>query len=103
MSRSSGTVEGEPELSPQCRAILDAHGIDYSLQARGTKEFAKRVAPLLPTIGVMPQGDGKSRHSNAIVVVDKDGNIAAITPRSEERRVGKECVSTCRSRCSPFQ
>src|SRR3546814_11334726 len=23
------------------------------------------------------------------------------TLRSEERRVGKECVSTCRSRCSP--
>src|SRR3546814_11854136 len=23
-------------------------------------------------------------------------------PRSEERRVGKECVSTCRSRGSPF-
>src|SRR3546814_13675782 len=22
--------------------------------------------------------------------------------RSEERRVGKECVSTCRSRCSPY-
>src|SRR3546814_15507617 len=22
--------------------------------------------------------------------------------RSEERRVGKECVCTCRSRCSPF-
>src|SRR3546814_11674723 len=25
------------------------------------------------------------------------------TPRSEERRVGKECVSTCRSRGSPDQ
>src|SRR3546814_1840278 len=25
-----------------------------------------------------------------------------ITPRSEERRVGKECVSTCRSRWSPY-
>src|SRR3546814_12691494 len=24
------------------------------------------------------------------------------TIRSEERRVGKECVSTCRSRCSPY-
>src|SRR3546814_15117574 len=24
-----------------------------------------------------------------------------LTPRSEERRVGKECVSTCRSRWSP--
>src|SRR3546814_13408591 len=23
-------------------------------------------------------------------------------PRSEERRVGKECVSTCRSRCSTY-
>src|SRR3546814_13894845 len=25
-----------------------------------------------------------------------------IFDRSEERRVGKECVSTCRSRCSPY-
>src|SRR3546814_14924933 len=25
----------------------------------------------------------------------------AMDVRSEERRVGKECVSTCRSRCSP--
>src|SRR3546814_18655257 len=25
----------------------------------------------------------------------------ATTSRSAERRVGKECVSTCRSRCSP--
>src|SRR3546814_11130523 len=29
-----------------------------------------------------------------------DEEIAAL--RSEERRVGKECVSTCRSRWSPF-
>src|SRR3546814_14199438 len=27
----------------------------------------------------------------------------AFAPRSEERRVGKECVSTCRSRWSPYQ
>src|SRR3546814_15749418 len=25
-----------------------------------------------------------------------------VEPRSEERRVGKECVSTCRSRWSPY-
>src|SRR3546814_20437263 len=31
-------------------------------------------------------------------------HIARVLPqlRSEERRVGKECVSTCRSRCSPY-
>src|SRR3546814_15338032 len=27
----------------------------------------------------------------------------AVPTRSEERRVGKECVSTCRSRWSPYQ
>src|SRR3546814_11407308 len=28
--------------------------------------------------------------------------VAALFPRSEERRVGKECVSSCRSRWSPY-
>src|SRR3546814_16046747 len=30
------------------------------------------------------------------------GIISNPAPRSEERRVGKECVSTCRSRWSPY-
>src|SRR3546814_16896842 len=40
--------------------------------------------------------------------IDDDGGEATamhrVTPelRSEERRVGKECVSTCRSRWSPY-
>src|SRR3546814_6612500 len=32
----------------------------------------------------------------------RDVAILASSPRSEERRVGKECVSTCRSRWSPY-
>src|SRR3546814_7052003 len=31
-----------------------------------------------------------------------DGDAAALLRRSEERRVGKECVSTCSSRWSPY-
>src|SRR3546814_11040931 len=31
-----------------------------------------------------------------------DETIAAFVARSAERRVGKECVSTCRSRWSPY-
>src|SRR3546814_20964342 len=31
-----------------------------------------------------------------------EGKLATLRERSEERRVGKECVSTCRSRWSPF-
>src|SRR3546814_19704198 len=37
------------------------------------------------------------RKSYATFLIDSDGTTA----RSEERRVGKECVSTCRSRWSP--
>src|SRR3546814_6257949 len=37
-------------------------------------------------------GNGPGHHA-AVAVVDH---------RSEERRVGKECVSTCRSRWSPY-
>src|SRR3546814_1142895 len=33
---------------------------------------------------------------------DKDQKQLGKTLRSEERRVGKECVSTCRSRWSPY-
>src|SRR3546814_16941591 len=29
-------------------------------------------------------------------------DLQGVRTRSEERRVGKECVSTCRSRCSPY-
>src|SRR3546814_5183110 len=34
--------------------------------------------------------------------MDDIAGVAAKRDRSEERRVGKECVSTCRSRWSPY-
>src|SRR3546814_20781298 len=34
--------------------------------------------------------------------LSRGASSAAASPRSEERRVGKECVSTCRSRWSPY-
>src|SRR3546814_9848286 len=42
--------------------------------------------------------------AKAAAWVKEFGGTAARTPkaRSEERRVGKECVSTCRSRWSPY-
>src|SRR3546814_52646 len=49
-----------------------------------------------------------SRHVIVVGLSDHDGRLslpslrAFITNRSEERRVGKECVSTCRSRWSPY-
>src|SRR3546814_10361754 len=40
------------------------------------------------------------RHGDALPLVRSDTPMA---DRSEERRVGKECVSPCRSRWSPYQ
>src|SRR3546814_10516626 len=45
------------------------------------------------------QGDAHFAHRGAHVRL---GQRATASPRSEERRVGKECVSTCRSRWSPY-
>src|SRR3546814_4267109 len=36
------------------------------------------------------------------IEIQKDGRSLSENERSEERRVGKECVSTCRSRWSPY-
>src|SRR3546814_15630309 len=35
-------------------------------------------------------------------LADRGISLSLLERRSEERRVGKECVSTCRSRCSPY-
>src|SRR3546814_8507045 len=37
-----------------------------------------------------------------LLVHDEYGHFDGLVTRSEERRVGKECVSTCRSRWSPY-
>src|SRR3546814_6085311 len=44
------------------------------------------------------------RHGERLLLVmgDQDEGDADGALRSEERRVGKECVSTCRSRWSPY-
>src|SRR3546814_18393639 len=47
--------------------------------------------------------DGAQAHAllvGAVLVID--GLAMRTAPRSEERRVGTECVSTCRSRWSPY-
>src|SRR3546814_6717292 len=59
------------------------------------------LAPLPPYVrmpDVLPRCEGERP------LVDDDALVAIgfTSGRSEERRVGKECVSTCRSRWSPY-
>src|SRR3546814_6443893 len=49
-----------------------------------------------PTVGMKIKGQ------QTFVVAEYDYGYIPPMLRSEERRVGKECVSTCRSRWSPY-
>src|SRR3546814_6998589 len=58
-------------------------------------------------LGLRPHGHGGGHTRAATTLVAPTGGAGEIEghpphPRSEERRVGKECVSTCRSRWSPY-
>src|SRR3546814_17140678 len=58
------------------------------------------VRPGVALYGVAPLAD---RPNPMAQVVRLTGRILQVRDvRSEERRVGKECVSTCRSRWSPY-
>src|SRR3546814_72519 len=46
-------------------------------------------------------GNGGAISPDFCVPIAMPGMLRRL-PRSEERRVGKECVSTCRSRWSPY-
>src|SRR3546814_18787416 len=76
------------------------------------KDYAKKHAMVI----VVPiyEEDITGVYYNTCAVIDADGSylgkyrkthipqVAGFYERSEERRVGKECVSTCRSRWSPY-
>src|SRR3546814_1286504 len=76
--------------SDVCSSDLDAK---ISIVGIGFSRGAEEVAALLRMI----EERGIQDPTGAEYTYHKDGLI-----RSEERRVGKECVSTCRSRWSPY-
>src|SRR3546814_11408296 len=52
--------------------------------------------------GMVPKFADANDQANFDEHFRKDVEAVATGQRSEERRVGKECVSTCRSRWSPY-
>src|SRR3546814_8467896 len=78
--------------------------ISHSATAAGGKFFLALGKSCPPLTAPLPEAI-----SLKIQVSQRDagrrrtcGGAQAQAPRSEERRVGKECVSTCRSRWSPY-
>jgi gamma-glutamyltranspeptidase/glutathione hydrolase len=78
LSRIGEVVAGAPVLHPKTVELLRAKGIDSSPEGQRTEAYAKALASLLPELyGAGPSSD--PHHSNAVVVIDKDGDIAVMT------------------------
>src|SRR3546814_12885909 len=73
---------------PSDRSLTAIETPDQVYSWNDVEEMSGRLASLLQALG-LPAG------ARVAVQVEK-------SPRSEERRVGKECVSPCRSRWSPY-
>src|SRR3546814_6913631 len=79
------------KVSEEIRARLAGR---YVRDPQVTVNF-KSSDNLLATQSMLVTVDGQVNKAGAYPVVGR-------ATRSEERRVGKECVSTCRSRWSPY-
>src|SRR3546814_12342846 len=92
-----------PASLPPLREVIARHGLGarkalgqhFLLDLNLTGRIA-RAAPRLAQGTVIEIGPGPGGLTRALLA---EG--AARVVRSAERRVGKECVSTCRSRWSP--
>src|SRR3546814_12976329 len=87
-------LEGLEAGAPKGTSVAYAKGASYAFEDAGKSDgFAEAIA--------------LAQKSDVIIAAmgerwDMTGEAASRTSRSEERRVGKECVSTCRSRRSPY-
>src|SRR3546814_11800246 len=113
MERPGGTTDFGPRatVGPLVRGMQDRDSppslddLDARLRkARGSvDEQARRSEMLSPNLPGSAMGLAFRVGVELVAGVAVGAGIGyALDRRSEERRVGKECVSTCRSRWSPY-
>src|SRR3546814_11207736 len=90
-----------PVVLPGFRAFLENRhpresGDPASLGLAGEPDDSQK------SLGPRFRGDDGAGFAIAVATLDDGFALDAEAARSEERRVGKECVSTCRSRWTPY-
>src|SRR3546814_13351363 len=79
---------------------LDLSNVAQKLRTGWDKPPEQYTAQtLIPRLHILGAELSEGFFANGVILVEGRSDKAAL--RSEERRVGKECVSTCRSRWSP--
>src|SRR3546814_21108397 len=79
----------------------DRDGIDRPVE-RGDQQVFTRIAERLPAIDRLDDLADAVDDREPRVDERPIGNARPRSHRSEERRVGKACVSTCKSRWPPY-
>src|SRR3546814_13078791 len=74
----------------------------HARAGRRLARLLRRCRPRTPGIATLPIRRLACAVDGHHVAGSVNPVHAAVEKRSEERRVGKECVSTCRSRWSPY-
>src|SRR3546814_13434173 len=89
---------GEPLLHLQAagKAVQHARQLGYADHPVARKIGDMRLADDRRQVMLAVRLEGNVLQKHDLVIA------AHLAERSEERRVGKECVSTCRSRWSPY-
>jgi gamma-glutamyltranspeptidase/glutathione hydrolase len=78
LARINGVVAGSLMANKAAAAFLSERGIEVTGRTELSKVFARTIAPYLDQI-FSQQAPAAPGHSNAIVVVDREGNIAVVT------------------------
>src|SRR3546814_13560986 len=97
----------ERNLCNMFMAPSSGHGhVDDIFKFEGVQLTDREYAPIAEMLGRMPYSSEVFNcsfpDSGNMEVLHRYGTLAQKERRSEERRVGKACVSTCRSRWSPY-
>src|SRR3546814_14263126 len=103
--------------------LMDQAGLGHARLAEARTEFLAEAAKSPKLVGVRLNGmedapqyqldiDREKARALGVAIADINNTLSTawggsyandfLDRRSEERRVGKECVSTCRSRWSPY-
>src|SRR3546814_10957631 len=101
-SRRQGRQQREEQGEPVRRGqALTAQPDDGCSDMRGAE--MKLTLRALSTLLGYPSAELQAHTGEVCDTLRDEGVLpSAAIKRSEERRVGKECVSTCRSRWSPY-
>src|SRR3546814_12347421 len=86
---------GAGELGKEVAIELQRYAVEVIAVDRYANAPAMQIAHRSHVIDML---DGKALRA----VIEQERPDLVVPERSEERRVGKACVSTCRSRCTPY-